>query len=247
MPLPASRRAAVASATTTSAPASSAATCRRLTVRTARAERSPGTSPVRATSVPRWRNERRRSTGSRRPSREASTTIRWNELLPRSKTATRTVGIGVTLSAWRVVVGHRSPCPTLGVAARGRQAAGRRGVAQLGSAPALGAGGPRFESGRPDHRPTVDDGTSVDAIVGRTGGRASGPAARGRAQPTPVTGRRLRHQVGRRLHPGGPHRAGDDLGDVGTEAYFWPISSVSSTRPWEASSAPARGRGSGRW
>jgi hypothetical protein len=25
-----------------------------------------------------------------------------------------------------------------------------RGVAQLGSAPALGAGGPRFESGRPD-------------------------------------------------------------------------------------------------
>jgi hypothetical protein len=26
----------------------------------------------------------------------------------------------------------------------------RRGVAQLGSAPALGAGGPRFESGRPD-------------------------------------------------------------------------------------------------
>ena len=27
----------------------------------------------------------------------------------------------------------------------------RRGVAQLGSAPALGAGGPRFKSGRPDH------------------------------------------------------------------------------------------------
>ena len=26
-----------------------------------------------------------------------------------------------------------------------------RGVAQPGSAPALGAGGPRFESGRPDH------------------------------------------------------------------------------------------------
>lgn len=26
-----------------------------------------------------------------------------------------------------------------------------RGVAQLGSAPALGAGGRRFESGRPDH------------------------------------------------------------------------------------------------
>ncbi len=26
----------------------------------------------------------------------------------------------------------------------------KRGVAQLGSAPALGAGGPRFESGRPD-------------------------------------------------------------------------------------------------
>ena len=29
--------------------------------------------------------------------------------------------------------------------------ADRRGVAQLGSAPALGAGGPRFESGHPDH------------------------------------------------------------------------------------------------
>jgi hypothetical protein len=28
---------------------------------------------------------------------------------------------------------------------------GQRGVAQPGSAPALGAGGPRFESGHPDH------------------------------------------------------------------------------------------------
>jgi hypothetical protein len=29
-----------------------------------------------------------------------------------------------------------------------------RGVAQLGSAPVLGTGGPRFESGHPDHIPS---------------------------------------------------------------------------------------------
>lgn len=97
-PLSASRRAAVASATTTSTPASSHAAVSRRTVRTAEAARSAGTPPVLATSVPRCRNERRRRTGTSIPSRDASTTIRWKELLPRSNTATRTVRIGVTLS-----------------------------------------------------------------------------------------------------------------------------------------------------
>jgi hypothetical protein len=40
-----------------------------------------------------------------------------------------------------------------------------RGVAQPGSAPALGAGGPRFESGRPDHsiRQNLADGITLPA------------------------------------------------------------------------------------
>ncbi len=108
-PLSASRSAAVANATTTSTPASSHAVANRRTVRTAEAARSAGTPPVRATSVPRWRKDRRRSTGTRRPSCDASTTIRWKELLPRSKTATRTVGIGVTLSVGTTTGERRSP------------------------------------------------------------------------------------------------------------------------------------------
>jgi hypothetical protein len=91
-PLAASRRAAVAMATTTSAPAPSAARCSRRNVRTAAAPRSGAIEPLRATSAPRWRSDRRRATGARVPSRQASTTSRWNDVLPRSKTATRTVG-----------------------------------------------------------------------------------------------------------------------------------------------------------
>ena len=44
-----------------------------------------------------------------------------------------------------------------------------RGVAQLGSAPALGAGGPRFESGRPDfgkRKPDTHLGISGSLVLG---------------------------------------------------------------------------------
>ena len=51
----------------------------------------------------------------------ASTTIRWNELLPRSKTATRTVGIGVTLPGTvRRGKSRASRWPTLGRSCTGR-------------------------------------------------------------------------------------------------------------------------------
>src|SRR5712692_2957327 len=43
-----------------------------------------------------------------------------------------------------------------------------RGVAQPGSAPALGAGGPRFKSGRPDHLLLCIQCTVLDAAASET-------------------------------------------------------------------------------
>ena len=72
--------------------------------------RRPGRPGRHRCGPPRSRGAGRSAAGApgSEPSREASTTIRWNELLPRSKTATRTVGIGVTLPAtagWRNSLG----------------------------------------------------------------------------------------------------------------------------------------------
>ena len=58
----------------------------------------------------------------------------------------------------------------------GRSQTARRGVAQPGSAPALGAGGPRFESGRPDWQGVVGMPWRAATIVMGPGEcRANGP------------------------------------------------------------------------
>ena len=44
----------------------------------------------------------------------------------------------------------------------------KRGVAQFGSAPALGAGGPRFKSGRPDNSVTYECASERRDRVART-------------------------------------------------------------------------------
>ena len=147
---------------------------------------------------PRWRKERRRSTGVSRPSREASTTMRWNELLPRSKTATRTVGIGVTLpggaSAGKSQVPGGLRC--LRRPAVRRERAADRDVAQLGSAPALGAGGRGFKSRRPDaegpHR-GLRGSRCLRGFRGPTSRRPLGPPV-----PCPVLGLLVGRTGGRR-------------------------------------------------
>ena len=63
-------------------------------------------------------------------------------------------------------MGWTCPCmPSAEVPPRGRYAAPVRGVAQLGSAPALGAGGREFESPLPDHMPSDRPASPMGGIA----------------------------------------------------------------------------------
>ena len=89
-PLAASRKAAVASATTTSGRDCSRARFRRLAADTAAVMRSAGIEPVAPTAMPRLSSALRRITGASPLQPTWSHTRTWNELLPRSQTAART-------------------------------------------------------------------------------------------------------------------------------------------------------------
>src|SRR5437763_3100242 len=88
--LTASRNAAVATGITSSTAARSARSRKRRTTWEARSSAPGGTRPVAATSAPRFNTTRSRATGVSPPSGSTSPTSSWNEVLPRSKTATRT-------------------------------------------------------------------------------------------------------------------------------------------------------------
>src|SRR5438132_6057739 len=90
--LAASRNAAVATGITSSTAARSARSRKRRTTWEARSSAPGGTRPVAATSAPRFNTTRSRATGVNPPSGSTSPTSSWNEVLPRSKTATRTAG-----------------------------------------------------------------------------------------------------------------------------------------------------------
>src|SRR5262249_56269039 len=96
-----------------------------------------------------------------RPSRSRGQTwararLPGTELRARLRRSLRTRGLR---RAWEIFRQGPKPANRRVVQIRSKiETLERRGVAQPGSAPALGAGGRRFESGRPDHFSTVHSG-----------------------------------------------------------------------------------------
>ena len=89
----------------------------------------------------------------------------------------------------------------------------RRGVAQPGSAPALGAGGPRFEPGRPDHfspLPSTPDNNEPHGSIQRLEKRAAVPGFVNGQLPATVA-----HRPDRRHGVVEDHRLLRDLASFG--------------------------------
>ena len=102
VPSLASRIAAVPSAITSSAFDACAIWMKRLITSSASVIAGSPSAPVFATRSPSRRVSLSRTSGRNVPSRRASTTIMWNELLPRSSAAMRTIGSG--RSVWAASV-----------------------------------------------------------------------------------------------------------------------------------------------
>ena len=85
----------------------------------------------------------------------------------------------------------------------------RRGVAQSGSAPALGAGGRRFESSRPDHSRAPPEQVPVAQLDRASASEAEGPAFESRrAYQTSLIASKRVHKLWRKF---GVDRAIEDL------------------------------------